>query len=236
MNLNYIRWRPLSRAKQMILPAGINERRIPFGLYRGLTLDIDFVSQTQFYLGLYEAETTAVIRTVLGQVDWVIDIGAGRGELAILFRRTGAACVIAVEPQATERSVMARNMTFNGLDQTAIFVIDRFIGTAEGQVAIDDLPVAPERPGFLKIDVEGSELGVIRSAEHLLLRARSLKVLIETHSAELERDCIAALARYGFSSRIIRNAWWRAILPELRLGEHNRWLWAQKEEPRSHHQ
>lgn len=229
---NIIPWRPLSLAKQIILPTGACARRIPLGLYRGLTLEIDFASQTQIYVGLWEVETTAVIRTALGQVEWAIDIGAGRGELAILFRRAGAACVIAAEPQAAERSAMARNMTSNGLDPTAITVIDRFIGTAGGEVAIDDLPVAPERPGFLKIDVDGQELSVIRSAERLLSEGRSLKVLVETHSARLERDCIAALQRYGFSSRIIPNAWWRAILPERRPTEHNRWLWAQKKEPR----
>jgi hypothetical protein len=193
VSLNKIGWRPLSLAKQMILPTGNSPRRIPFGLYRGLTLDIDFASQMLFYLGLWEAETTAVIRTVLGRVDWAIDIGAGQGELAILFRRAGAECVIAAEPQATERSAMVRNMAFNGLEPTAITVIDRFIGKAEDEVAIDDLPVVPERPGFLKIDIDGGELGAIRSAERLLSQGRLLKVLVETHSAELERDCIAAL-------------------------------------------
>jgi hypothetical protein len=60
------------------------------------------------------------------------------------------------------------------------------------------------------------------------LKQRSCKLIVETHSRDLEENCIKYLSGLGYSSKVIPNAWWRAIVPELRPIEHNRWFLAEK--------
>jgi hypothetical protein len=64
---------------------------------------------------------------------------------------------------------------------------------------------------------------VLRSGRQLLANG-PIDVLVETHSAKLENDCIQFLERLNYSCAIIKNAWWRIFIPELRPIAHNRWL------------
>ena len=48
--------------------------------------------------------------------------------------------------------------------------------------------------------------------------------MVETHSAELEVACARFLSEHNQDVRVIKNAWWRTLYPELRPIEHNRWL------------
>jgi hypothetical protein len=115
-----------------------------------------------------------------------------------------------------------------GNDQRLI-VVEKFAGpvTTADAVAIDDLPVDPLKHGFLKIDVDGAEMAVLEGARTILDRG-IVDVLVETHAAALERECVSFLTARGYACTIIPNAWWRAIVPEQRPIDHNRWLWATK--------
>ena len=78
------------------------------------------------------------------------------------------------------------------------------------------------------MDVDGAEAEILKGAT-ALNRMAGVRWLIETHSKDLERECVKQLEAAGFENRIIRNAWWRVVIPELRPIEHNRWLAAWKE-------
>jgi len=78
-------------------------------------------------------------------------------------------------------------------------------------------------PCFIKVDVDGEEEKVLHGAERLN-QERGVRWLVETHSPYLENACQTVLRRAGFKTVIIPNAWWRALVPELRPSEHNRWL------------
>jgi hypothetical protein len=81
----------------------------------------------------------------------------------------------------------------------------------------------------VKIDVDGGEVSVLKSAPHLL-KMPQMRWLIETHSAELEKECRELLTAYGYQTIVIPNAFWRIIIPELRNSPHNRWLIAVRDE------
>jgi hypothetical protein len=83
--------------KKVVVASGSVPRTIPFGPFKGLCLNIDLASQTQSYFGLWEFETHPYIRAALKEVNWLIDVGAGFGELCILFRKNFCR-VVAVEP------------------------------------------------------------------------------------------------------------------------------------------
>jgi hypothetical protein len=77
----------------------------------------------------------------------------------------------------------------------------------------------------LKVDVDGAEMLVLEGARKVLSQG-DVDVLVETHSAALERQCIEFLSHCRYRCAVIPNAWWRRLIPEQRPIEHNRWLWA----------
>lgn len=219
--------RLLSRLKNAFLPAGKRPHRALFGLYSGLLLDVDLRHNTQLLLGLLERETYGCITEAAGRCHWAIDVGAGTGELVLrLLKGSPAEVVIAVEPKAEAREAILQNLRLNGLDAGRLEIKDCCLGQTQGShfSTLDALAMPLSGRGFIKIDVDGAEVDVLQSGNHSLARG-NLDLLVETHSAALERGCLELLEQNGFSCHVIKNAWWRTLLPELRPIAHNRWLW-----------
>jgi hypothetical protein len=148
-----------------------------------------------------------------------------------MLRSSAATKVFAFEPQLSETAALQRNAQMNGLAGDArLRVRNQFVGRADRQdvTSLDALDLDRRQRGFLKIDVDGAEMDVLLSGRRLLAEA-PLDIMLETHSAELERDCRQLLAAAGFTCQVIPNAWWRIFVPELRPIAHNRWLWATKD-------
>jgi precorrin-6B methylase 2 len=228
MALNATRLRPLGAIKRILAPAGRKPRRIRFGFYKNLILQIDLQSQTQLVLGLWERECYPYLALALKRAHWMIDVGAGKGELCMVFmRQPRRIAVIAIEPNAADVVELRENLTLNSLNERDLDIVERTVSPAAQpqSIALDDVAVDRSVRGFLKIDVDGAEMDVLRSGEKLLSPGTA-DLLIETHSLELERDCLAWLEARGFTVRIVPNAWWRVFIPEYRIIPHNRWLWA----------
>lgn len=183
----------LSAIKCKLLPKGSRPRVVALGLYRGLKFRIDFHSQTQLYLGLWERETYSYIYKAARRAVWAVDIGAGRGELVVyLLLRSEAKKVYAIEPEQTEINAIYDHLGINGLpNDKQVAVVKKFVGTSarEDYLALDDLDVDLDKQGFVKIDVDGAEFDVLDSGRKILSRGK-LDMLIETHSADLEKQCI----------------------------------------------
>jgi hypothetical protein len=230
MSINSIRFRPLSTIKSVLVKPGRKPRRVRLGLYRGLTLQLDLATETQIYLGLWEQETYRFIRSVLSSCRWLIDIGAGKGELSLLLAtQPNVTKVIACEPVASEIEIFRMNLNLNTpILKTPIEIVQTYVGTASRADAmpLNHLDVDRTCPGLIKIDVDGAEMDVLRSGLGLL-KSRVATLLIETHSKALEHECVAFLEEHKYRCRIVHNGWWRFIAPEQRVIEHNRWLWAQ---------
>jgi hypothetical protein len=73
----------------------------------------------------------------------------------------------------------------------------------------------------------GCEIDVLRSGRQLL-RSSNVRWLIETHSPDLESECLRFLTDFGYQTQMIPNAWWRCFVPEERT-KHNRWLVASRD-------
>lgn len=225
-SLNHIAFRPLAAAKRVILKPGPQMREVKVGLLKGLNLRIDFRHQTQLYLGLYETETFEFCRKATERADWLVDLGAGGGELALYFMKVkGPNTVRAFEPLAAQRAMFAENLAANGWQQRDISISDRFVGGAPGRLPLDEMGLDLGKRGFVKIDVEGGEMDVLTSGAELL-RSGAADFLIETHAKDLEDQCAALLKAHGYEVNVIPNAWWRIFVPEQRPTAHNRWLTA----------
>lgn len=229
MSINQTRIRPLAWVKRRLVKSGPYPYTIHFGLFKGLKLNLDLQHQTQVYLGLWEQETYSHLRKAASTCEWMVDVGAGRGELCLYFlKNSRAERIVALEPQDAEIEIIKSNLSLNGeQDNHAVTISDQFVGTAEDPkyTSLDALGVEQDKRSFIKIDVDGYELDVLKSGERLLSET-NVDLLVETHSKDLEEECLKWLESRGYNCEIVENAWWRFAVPEQRPVPHNRWMWA----------
>jgi hypothetical protein len=223
--------RALSWVKNLIVPAGRKPRQIVFGPFQGITMELSLRHQSQIYLGLFEREAHGWLQRLSRGIQTAIDIGADRGEHTLFFlMRTNATRVLAFEPNPESLPLLQENLRLNALaGSNRLEISTAMVGDSDGahKIRLDSLVGSVQLPCFIKMDVDGAEAEILKGA--VTLKGLSgVRWLIETHSKTLECQCIEQLEAAGFATRIIRNAWWRALIPELRPIEHNRWLAAWK--------
>jgi FkbM family methyltransferase len=155
-----------------------------------------------------------------GDVVW--DVGANIGWFSLLAARAvgDAGMVTAFEPSVTNASWLERNGVRNGLQVTVVCaaVSDtsgwaRFDGStslgghlsSSGRsvvptVSLDEWAAEHGSPAFVKIDVEGAEVAVLKGAKRLLAGDRPV-ILCEAHGTQNE---IASILRdSGYDVRAV---------------------------------
>ena len=207
------------RVRAFAQPQEGEPRRLPFGVGRGITLSGDPSLSLDLWFGFFESELGPFIRESCRP--GCVDIGSYDGYYALVFAKLGGAPVRTydINPAAQER--VRRNLELNPALAGAIELRQAGVGTGEGDtVSLDDDLEGWGRVGFLKVDVEGAEDGVLAGAERVLAEDRP-HVVVETHSADLERRCAERLMGNGYRPRVVTQ---RRFLPQNRATEHNRWL------------
>jgi hypothetical protein len=216
--------RALSKFKSFFVPPGIKPRRILAGPFKGIEMNLSLEGQAQIYAGLFEKETHPWVRRLSRDLGTAIDIGAAHGEYTLFFlKKTKARKIYAFEPDIS---------WLNGFDSSErLDLSTKFVGVSDSgsETRLDSLADSIQSPCLVKVDVDGAEEQILVGAKKLNTRP-GVRWLIETHSAALEAACVNLLSSAGFRTRIIRNAWWRVLIPELRPIAHNRWLAAWKAE------
>ena len=91
------------------------------------------------------------------------------------------------------------------------------------QVTLDSLAERIEQPCLVKVDIDGGEVSLLEGARNLL-RSPETRWIIEVHSKALQEKCLELLQTANYRTLVVRNAWWRNFLPELRPGELNHWI------------
>lgn len=197
----------LSRIKSRIVPAGEKPRTIPFGLFRGVRLDIDLNSQSQLYFGLYEREIAPWLRRLSRGAETALDIGANQGAYSMFFLRNTDARVIAFEPDADAARRLLRSASLN--PSWRLKVRQEFAGPTP----LDSL-LPLTFPVVVKMDIEGWEADALRTASELM-RGDS-RWIVETHSPSLEMECLDIFGAAGLQTKVVKHAWWRRFVPERR--------------------
>ncbi len=214
--------------KHALFGRGLRSRRILGGAARGLRMEIDPAAKTQRLLGLDERE---IQRAFVRDARWaevLVDVGSSDGYYGLIFRKynqTGPVYLIDANPDFAPIQQAGFKVNFPTLPAPHSLV--KFAAPADRQderscLLSRDLPLAGHRVLF-KIDVDGWELDVVKSAEALFPKTEC-RFIVETHTLELEQACIAYLSAQGFQVEIIPNAWWRVFIPEQRPISHNRWI------------
>jgi hypothetical protein len=225
----------VARALSFVKRKFVSNERVPrtivSGPFRGIRMNLDLSYQTQLYLGLFERETHQWLKRLSKGITTGIDIGAADGEYTLfLLKNTRALKIYTFEPNPIMASRLNSNLRLNheaGLKRLQIS--QKLVGrSSSGEiVSLDSLAEDIRCPCLIKIYVDGVEAEILAGASAIKAMP-DIRWLIETHSETLERTCIKSLQSAGFITEIIRNAWWRAILPEQRPIPHNRWLVAWK--------
>jgi hypothetical protein len=221
----------VSKIKGHVVPHGKAVRSIQGGALRGIRMNLDLAYETQMYLGLAEREIHAALTQFSREVRTAIDIGSAFGEYTLFFlTKTPAQRVFAFDPEPRMQGQLYENLRLNGIaSDPRLQFSPKYVGKAadEKTITLDLLIPEIEFPCIVKVDVDGSEVDVLRGAR-LFLGIDGVRWIIETHSKQLEADCVVLLRNAGYLTSIVPNAWWRTIVPEQRPIELNRWLLATK--------
>lgn len=223
--------------KGILFRGGSTPRTVRHGPGKGVVLVLSRQSDLQREFGLHEIETHRALRELVQPGMTVYDVGAADGDTSLMLAQLvgPSGRVIALEPSTSEVAKLRTNLDHNPTLQGRIQVQTVWLGSASGTgpdgqprrrgdelVQSGDLPI----PDFMKVDVDGGELEVLEGME-VLLATHHPKLLVETHSRELEQECMRLLEHMGYNVTIIQNAWWRALYPEMRPIAHNRWFRAE---------
>lgn len=177
-------------------------------------MDTDLHRDLQFYLGLNERELAPWVRKFTRGIKTAIDLGCREGYYSVYFAKHTGARVIAIDCNPDAERLLRRSLALN--DARTEFVLAE---VSENHPLDFFLPI--ETPALVKMDIEGWEAVVLRTAAQML--RQDVRWIIETHSKPLEDECLEILRAAGLVARVVPNAWWRAMLPEQRNG-HNRWI------------
>ena len=151
----------------------------------------------------------------------IYDVGSSYGDWAILWAKKYGAFVYAFEPLQRNLEIIHKNIIINNV-QDRINIMDSLVGDGsllsfkEGGDMItwsnnslvhrysdrlDDifnLGWLGRNPDILKIDVEGFEHNVLLGAELLVMKFHP-KIIIETHSSILRKQCTELLQNLGYT-------------------------------------
>lgn len=203
--------------------------RVPWGLARGLRLEVDPRAPLHVYLGTAELEIAGHIRALARPGTCCFEVGSHNAYYALILARLTGGPVFAVDFDEAALARIERNLALNPGPAATVEVVRAYVAherdpavgaeTLDHLIADGPLPV----PELLVIDVEGAEAAVLSGARRLLREHRP-QLIVETHSAAVEAECVAQLHACGYTPQIVERRRW---LPENRRG-HNRWLIAQR--------
>jgi hypothetical protein len=211
----------------VVVPAGREPRAILLGPARGTRFDIDLRHQTQLLIGLHEREILGWVMRLGRNARTLVDVGAAEGIYAVHFlAKMGVDRVFAFEPSDHLREVLKRNLFLNELgDDRRLRLSPAFVGrgTDGRDRSLDSLLPDILLPCLIKVDVDGGEQDVLAGAQGLL-HSDGVSWIVEVHSARLAEECRATFERAALDVFVVNNAWWRAVVPEMRPIPVNHWL------------
>lgn len=202
--------RLLSALKNAVVPHGSRPYKILGGINRGATMSLDLRHDSQRLVGLYEQEICGFIQRFASGSHTAVDIGAANGYYTLYFLlKSPARKVLAFEPDDSERARLRSNIELNPkVDGKMLEIYPEFLGRENDGANIrtlDSIVGSIVTPCIIKMDVDGPEVAILSGAPDVIAMP-DVHWVIETHSKDLEKGCIAILTKAGYRATVIPNA------------------------------
>jgi hypothetical protein len=192
-------------------------------------MELHPTSPLDMYLGLYEYELARHIERLCTPGTVCFDVGGFDGYYALVLARLSGSTVVVFDSDAESCARVRRNCDLNPELGARVDIRRAYVAFETNPeheaVALDDLLARGEVPvpGLIKMDVDRAELSALTGAKGLLAEHRP-HLIVEVHSAELERQCAELMLALGYRPSIVTERRW---LRENRPIEHNRWIVAE---------
>ena len=197
------------------------------GVSKGMKLNYDINNRFQHLLGFYEREIYKYLQKGFYKAETLIDVGANDGYYVLAMLKTGKS-VIACEPGNANEELI-KNAALNGFELNKQYTLVKQLignGATEEWISINKLLKDKDKPVFILVDIDGAEFDLLQSCGDDL-DYKNIIWLFETHSTDLEKQCMNFLREKGYTITLIKNAWWRSVIKESRPLPHNRWFYAE---------
>jgi hypothetical protein len=214
--------------KHLFFGKEIKERKIIFGKARGIKMFINPAYKIQRLIGTEEREIQNIFVRLAKKCSCFFDVGASDGYYSLLYKKYNSSGVVYLfETDEKFGEVQKAHFEMNNIHE-GFHQCFKFVSgiNDDNHISLDHFDINDK--ALFKIDVEGAERWVLEGMKNLL-ENYDCYLIIETHSEQLEKDCIHFLQENKYQTLIIKNAWWRLILGERRPLKQNRWLVAYKE-------
>jgi hypothetical protein len=202
-------------------------QRIKAGIAKGIKMNIDINSKSQRVLGLDEREIQKAFKEYSKMATHFFDIGGSDGYYSLIYRKFNPSGVIYnFEAQEHFKKEQVEHFNMNSFNPIQ-FQFSKFVSDLndDKNISIDELFKETNQKLLFKIDVDGGEMDVLNGMQETI-KNNTCYFIIETHSVQLEKDCLKFLENCGYKTTLIDVAWYRKFVPEDRPTEHNRWFTA----------
>jgi hypothetical protein len=190
-----------------LLPNQLRPIRILRGPFRGAVVVMNPRKSMRKTFGIYEHELNPWLEQVLQRVSRVIDVGANDGYFtfgcAAAFRRLRKnGQILSFEPQQQHMDTLQSSLTKQPFIPTKITLLQKSVGceVGSGVTTLDAIRWDTGEPNcrtgtLIKIDVEGSELEVLRGASSWLKPTNYFVIEIHEESLLAKVERLFALQR-----------------------------------------
>jgi FkbM family methyltransferase len=185
-------------------------------------------SGIRFIKGTYEPKNVEAIQKTVRKDDVAYDVGAHVGYFSVLMGDIvgSGGKVVAFEPRGLNLGYLRQHVAVNHCNN--IEIVSKAVGDHSGHAkletrtgsgtgyvsetgdedveitSIDELVEtgALPAPTFLKIDVEGGEMAVLRGARKIIASQRP-RMILATHGDDIDAECRALLREWNYDMQDI---------------------------------
>lgn len=192
--------------------------------FRGLPYKISMREMIPQDPSWFSFEDESIVRDrdwTISPGDVVLDIGSAYGSYALTALASGASFIHTWNPNSDENGILRESLGLNGWDEKAVlhedglwsktgFLRDTDLAFSETEPqtggfqvrALDSYELGLSRLDWMKLDVEGAEVEVLKGAEGLI-RTFKPKVVVENHQFKdptIESRVAGFLAELGYET------------------------------------
>jgi precorrin-6B methylase 2 len=199
---------------------------------RGIKIYLNPQYEATMILGTNEIEIQRHFVGFSRECDYFFDIGSSNGYYGLLYKKYNpGGTVFSFDAQEGYVELQKQNFALNNW-LANVHISDKFVSNfdSDTHISINNFFKKSGRKILLKIDIDGGEATLLNDIRELLEKNNCF-LIVETHSKQLESECLHIMQDLGYTTKIVSQGWYRRFIPERRDASHhdqNRWFISSK--------